>query len=210
MTKRPVLGLDIDGTSGDFYPHFFRFAAGWLGKEVDPHGYDLGVSPARYLGVSKTTYRQMKKAYRMGGMKRSMPVLPWIPELVGSVYKLGAEVWICTTRPYLSHDNIDEDTRHWLRRNRIRHNGVIWGEHKYRDLRRTVGDRFFVALDDLPEMAFQADQCGAYGILAERPHNRNANWCGPRAAEPEDTLDWIKGALEKWKEDHHEHQRTSR
>lgn len=200
LSNRPVVGLDIDGTLGDFYPHFLRFAAAWLGKEVDPHGYTLAVPVYRYLRVSKTTYRQVKKAYRMGGMKRSMPTFPQAPQFVRNVYGLGAEVFICTTRPYLSHDNIDDDTRHWLRRNGIRHSGVIWGEHKYRELRRTVGDRLVATLDDLPDLAFQADQVRAYSITMKRPHNAGNIGCGPRAANYEEALDLIDGALEGWRD----------
>jgi hypothetical protein len=199
LSNRPVVGLDIDGTLGDFYPHFLRFAAAWLGKPVDEHGYNLSQPVYRYLGVSKTTYRQVKKAYRMGGMKRSMPVFPGAPEFVRAVRKR-AQVYICTTRPYLSHDNIDDDTRHWLRRSGMYADGVIWGEHKYRELRRTVGDRLVATLDDLPDLVFQADQVGAYSITIKRPHNAGNIGCGPRAANYEEALDLIDGALEGWRD----------
>jgi hypothetical protein len=125
------------------------------------------------MGVSKSTYRQCKLAYRQGGLKRSMPVYPGASELSRNLRKAGAEVWICTTRPYLRLDNIDPDTRHWLRRNKIQYDAVLWGEHKYRDLVKSVGiGRVVAVLDDLPEMAEQAASLGINNVyLRDQPYN---------------------------------------
>lgn len=197
---RPVFGLDIDGTLGDYYGHFLRFAEGWLGKPVDM-AYDLRLPMYRHLGVSKATYRQCKLAYRMGGLKRSVPALPWASDLTRTLRSWGADVYICTTRPYLSHDNIDSDTRHWLRRNRFACKGVIWGEHKYRELARTVGRANVVGvLDDLPEMCAQAESLGIPAVLAVRDHNHRAAWGGPRAATEEETLAVLKVLLTDWRQ----------
>lgn len=197
---RPVFGLDIDGTMGDYYGHFLRFAEGWLGKKVDMN-YDLRLPMARHLGVSKQTYRQCKLAYRMGGLKRSVPALPWASGLTHRLRSWGADVYICTTRPYLSHDNIDSDTRHWLRRNRMACKGVIWGEHKYRELARTVGRANVVGvLDDLPEMCAQAESLGIPAVLAVREHNTRAEWGGLRACNEEETLAVLKALLTDWRQ----------
>lgn len=199
--KRPVFGLDIDNTLGDYNGHFFRFAEGWLGKEVS-FDYDLRLPMYRHLGVSKATYRQCKLAYRMGGLKRSMPAYPWASGLTHTLRSWGADVFICTTRPYLSHDNIDSDTRHWLRRNRIACKGVIWGEHKYRELARTVGrERVVAVLDDLPEMYEQAASLGIWPVLALRDHNRHYAAVYGNAAETyEETVLALKKRLETWRQ----------
>lgn len=149
-----MVALDIDGTLGDYHGHFLRFAEQWLGKPMPDAAANTGGVPLyKYMGVSKRTYRECKLAYRQGGLKRSMPVYEGAADLTRHIRKKGAQVWICTTRPYLRLDNIDPDTRHWLRRNKIAYDGVLFGEHKYRDLVRIVGlDNIAMVLDDLPEV----------------------------------------------------------
>lgn len=171
---RPVVALDIDGTLGDYHGHFLRFAEGYIGKPMpDPRDVNPGMPLHKHMRVSKTTYRQAKLAYRQGGMKRSMPVYPGARELTVALRKSGAEVWIATTRPYLRLDNIDPDTRHWLRRNKIQYDGVLWGEHKYRDLVKNVGlQRIVCVLDDLPAMCTQARSLGLTALIRDQPYNK--------------------------------------
>lgn len=90
------------------------------------------------------------------------------------IRKNHCQVWICTTRPYLRLDNIDPDTRHWLRRNGIQYDGVLFGDHKYRDLKHIVGDRVLFVVDDLPEMLNQAIDLGMRTVLRRQPYN--AGW----------------------------------
>lgn len=178
---KPVIALDIDGTLGDYHGHFTRFAEQWMGRPMpDPQRNTDGVPLYRWLGMSKATYRDCKLAYRQGGLKRSMPCYPGARELTVAVRRAGAEVWICTTRPYLRLDNIDPDTRHWLRRNGIQYDGVVFGEHKYRTLRKLVGiERILSVVDDLPELCEQASASmplviGVNVYLRDQPYNR---WC---------------------------------
>lgn len=148
----------------------------------DPAANTGGVPFYKHLGMSKHTYRQCKLAYRQGGMKRSMPCYDGASELTRQIRNKGVQVWICTTRPYLRLDNIDPDTRHWLRRNRIQYDGVIYGEHKYRDLVKIHGkDKVIAVVDDLPEMVDQALDLGLWVCLRSQPYNlyynRRGNWC---------------------------------
>ena len=171
---KPVVALDIDGTLGDYHGHFTRFAEQWTGRPMpDPAAINPGLPLHRHLGMAKSTYRACKLAYRQGGMKRSMPVYPGAADMIREFRKAGADVWICTTRPYLRLDNIDPDTRHWLRRNHIQYDGVLFGERKYRDLARIVGaDRVVAVLDDLVDMVEQADRLGMPAYLRDQPYNR--------------------------------------
>lgn len=167
---RPVFGLDVDGTLGDYHEHFTTFAEAWLGRQL-PRDY-AGGSFASHLGMSKATYRQIKLAYRRGGLKRSMPAYEGAADLAASLRKRGAVVIICTTRPYLSMDNIEPDTREWLRRNRIQHDGVIAGENKYRDLKAVYGKEAVVSvLEDLPDLLSQAEACGFEWVMPVRKYN---------------------------------------
>lgn len=171
---KPVFGLDVDGTLGQYHSHFLRFAAEWLGR--DPYPPFAGGPLYKHMKVSKTRYREIKLCYRQSGLKRSMPVYENAAELTRSLRKAGAEVVICTTRPYLHLSNIEPDTREWLRRNRIQYDDIILGEHKYRELKRGYGDRVVAILDDLPEMVLQANSLGMTSVLREQPYNTPTDW----------------------------------
>lgn len=162
--------------------------------EVNP-----GLPLHRFMRTSKHTYRQCKLAYRQGGLKRSMPVYPGARELTVQLRRAGAEVWICTTRPYLRLDNIDPDTRHWLRRNRIQFDGVLYGHNKYRDLVRAVGtDRVVAVLDDLPAMLEQARGLGLYTICRQQPYN--TDHVGDTIKDLRDALTIIECEVKHWRE----------
>lgn len=173
--QRPVVALDVDGTLGDYHGHFITFAEQWTGRTMpSPDHINPGMPLHRHLGMSKRTYRECKLAYRQGGLKRSMPVYPGARDLTVALRRVGAEVWICTTRPYLRLDNIDPDTRHWLRRNGIQFDGVLYGEHKYRDLvKRVPRDNIVAVVDDLDDMLEQAFQLGIQQLyIKDQPYNR--------------------------------------
>lgn len=210
---KPVVALDIDGTLLDYHAHFTRFANGYFGIEVDPHGYDARMPFHAYLGVGKASYRKCKLAYRRGQLKRSLPPLaapyPDANALTHQLRRWGCDIWLCTTRPYLSHDEVDDATRHNLRRNGVVYQGLMWGEHKYRELVRTVGrERIVGVLDDVPAMCEQAESLGLPVLFAMRTHNREqfkalggskgTGWTW--ADDHDDTLAWFKGRLNAYKE----------
>lgn len=192
--------MDIDGTAGDYHAHFIRFAEAWTGRTLPaPADVNDGRPLATHLGMSKSTYRECKLAYRQGGMKRSMPVYDGVSDFTKAVRRAGAELWICTTRPYLRLDNIDPDTRHWLRRNGIQHDGVLYGEHKYRDLVKIAGrERIVVVLDDLPQMVEQAKSLGLHAWMKDQPYNRHYNNSG-RFYNFADLTRTVLFAINDWK-----------
>lgn len=193
---RPVFGLDIDGTLGAYHEHFTNFASSWLGRDLPPPEEFSYGSFASHLGLSKTTYRKIKLAYRRGGLKRSMPVLLGAGDLASSLRKRGALVVLCTTRPYLSLENIDEDTRHWARRNKIEHDLIIWGEHKYRDLAR-FGTRIVGVLEDEPQLILGAESLGLPVMVHSRPYN--SEFAFPRVRGDLATASRIMHSwLDKW------------
>ena len=195
---QPIVGIDIDGTLGDYHRHFLRFAEQWYGRPMpQPSDINPGLPLHKFMGTSKETYRQCKLAYRQGGMKRSMPAYPVASLLTRQLRAQGAEVWICTTRPYLRLDNIDPDTRHWLRRNKIQYDGVLWGEHKYRQLAKHVGsERVVLIMDDLPTMIEQAKSVGFNTLIRTQPYNIGDY--GPRADDLTDAMAYILKELERW------------
>lgn len=168
-----VVALDIDGTLGDYHSHFLRFAEDWIGKPMPkPLDINPGMRLHKFMGVPLSVYRQCKLAYRQGGLKRSMPVYDGAAELTREIQKLGGEVWICTTRPYLRLDNIDPDTQEWLRRNKIRYDAVLFGDDKYRELKRQAGRRVGAVFDDLFEMCDKAVKLGFTAYIRDQPYNR--------------------------------------
>lgn len=176
MPLKPVVALDIDGTLADYHDHFITFAEAWVGKEMR-RKYDGSVSLAKWCGIGKATYRECKLAFRQGGLKRSMPVYDGARDLTVSLRRAGAEVVICTTRPYLHLSNIEPDTLHWLRRNRIQHDDVLFGQYKYNDLIRNYGkDRIIMVLDDLPEQISAAFSLGLPAVIRRNHHNSTFEW----------------------------------
>ncbi|QNO12871.1 phosphatase [Streptomyces phage Lizz] len=178
----PLVALDLDGTLGDYHRHFERFAQMWTGREIvwDPEI----VGPFyRQLGMSRAVYRQCKLAYRMGGMKRSIPVFDGAADMVRAIRGAGVGVAACTTRPYLAMSTIDLDTQHWLKRNGIKVDHILYGEHKYRDLVKSVGrDRVVCALDDDLSQLSVAEKLGITPILRRNEANKGyeqelGRWC---------------------------------
>lgn len=198
---KPVVALDIDGTLGDYHSHFLRFAEGWFGEKMpDPEEINPGERLHKFMGVTLKRYRECKLSYRQGGLKRSMPVYMHADAMTKVIRSLGAEIWICTTRPYLRLDNIDPDTQEWLRRNKIKYDAVLYGEDKYRELKRQAGDRVASVIDDLPEMVREAAKLfpSLVPILRTQPYNVHLDW--PRRAGGLFTaMGLISEDIERWK-----------
>ena len=168
----PLVALDLDGTLGDYHRHFERFAQMWTGRDIvwDP---DIVGPFYKQLGMSKAVYRQCKLAYRMGGMKRSIPMFEGADELSRAIRGAGVAIAACTTRPYLAMSTIDLDTQHWLKRNGIQVDHILYGEHKYRDLVKSVGrSRVVCALDDDLSQLGIADRLGVVPILRRNEANK--------------------------------------
>jgi hypothetical protein len=160
---QPVVAVDIDGTLGDYHGHFLDFAEQWLGRSLY-RTYNGGVSfrtwfhTANHVGTDE--YRAIKLAYRQGGMKRSMPVFDGAQSLIYEILAHDVELWITTTRPYLSLDTVIPDTVEWLHRNGMGdYDGMLFDEDKYAKLLDRVDENRIVAIiDDLPEMCDEADR----------------------------------------------------
>lgn len=168
----PIVALDLDGTLGDYHRHFERFAQMWTGRDIvwDP---DIVGPFYKQLGMSKAVYRQCKLAYRMGGMKRSIPMFEGADELSRAIRGAGVAIAACTTRPYLAMSTIDLDTQHWLKRNGIQVDHILYGEHKYRDLVKSVGsNRVVCALDDDLSQLGIATRLGVTPILRRNEANK--------------------------------------
>lgn len=170
---KPVVALDIDGTLANYHRHFLNFAQDWLGEYVSK-SYTGKESLADHIGVDKRTYREIKLAYRQGGMKRSMPIFYGADSIPYALRNNGAEVWLTTTRPYLRLDNIDPDTREWCRRKNIEFDGLIYDEAKYERLAEIVGtERIVAVLDDEFDNCFAAMTLGILPLWMRTQYNQD-------------------------------------
>ncbi len=218
---KPVVAVDIDGTLAAYHEWFLRFAELYLGSPMpSPEKINPGQPLHRHMRITKAAYREVKLAYRQGGMKRSMPLLAGSRELVKAIRAapgrkveigfdewvpgLGCEVWICTTRPYLRLDNIDPDTREWLRRNAISYDALLFdsvgGDNKYQELVRQAGWRVVCALEDLPEQVTRARRSGVpHAFLRDQPYNRHYSEV-PRFDGVQQAYHLVSNALQAWRQ----------
>lgn len=207
---KPIVALDIDGTLGDYHTNFLTFAIKYFGPSALPvrTPENPGLPMWEWMGISHRDYRDAKLAYRQGGWKRWMPAYPGAADLTWMLRAEGAEVWLCTTRPYLRLDNVDPDTREWLRRNRIQFDALLFDPAhesdgtKYDELKRQAGSRVASVVDDLPEMIEAAHKVGLGGILGpilrDQPYNRHyENW--RRCGSCEEILIRVKHDISNWK-----------
>jgi hypothetical protein len=87
-----------------------------------------------------------------------MPIFDDAHKCVWSIKNAGAEVWLTTTRPYLSLDGVLPDTVAWLEYNDIPYDGLLFDEEKYVTLGQRVDPSRVVAiLDDQDDMIESAE-----------------------------------------------------
>jgi hypothetical protein len=174
---KPVVAIDIDGTMGMYHQHFLQFASGYLNQRIK--NYYVANQPFKEwfctnYRCSVDVWHDVKLAYRQGGLKRTMPAYSIAKELCASILEADAELWVTTTRPYIRHDNIDPDTREWLRRHNIKYDYLIYDGDKYKKLAQLVGkERVCAVLDDLPEEIDDANNLFEPGVAIFRQNSFN-------------------------------------
>ncbi len=179
QTIKPVVALDIDGTMGRWHEHFIAFLQQWLDPQDRPYAWPTDWSGtgefSDHLGLDKFTYRKAKLAFRQGGYKRWMPVFSGAVALTQGIKRAGGEVWITTTRPWLSLDNIDPDTRSWLERYGFAYDYILFGQDKYADLlERVDADMIVMALDDELDNVRRCQELGVPAVLRYSKWNNQA------------------------------------
>jgi len=168
---RPVAVVDIDGTLGMYHEHFIWFAQKYLNTQL-PHNYDGRGEFSDFLGLDKREYRDIKLAYRQGGMKRFMPVYTGAGWFMEKLHDMGLEIWIATTRPWMSLSNIDPDTRFWLKQNMMPYDGMVFDDRKYESVLNLIDqERIVIVIEDLLELCDEALTLGLNVWQPERPHN---------------------------------------
>lgn len=183
---KPIVAVDIDGTIAEYHNHLFMFIVNYydlsprLVEEKTLQGkvclWDGSGNFEDFIGISQEEYREAKLAFRQGGFKRWMPIYKNARLMVDTFHEAEAEVWFTTTRPWRRLDNVDPDTREWLRRHRFGYHGLLYDEDKYAKLIDIVGEgRVVAVVDDLPENIERANELGLFAIQVERPHNSHVS-----------------------------------
>lgn len=180
LNSKPVVGIDIDGTLGDYHRHFLLCAEMFLQRPMpSPEDINPGKPLHQHMGVPKAKYREIKMAYRQGRWKRSMPIFDGAREFTVRLRSAGVEVAICTTRPFNQLGEVDMDTRWWLKHHGIQHDMLIWGPHKYRDLAKLYGKQNIVAVvDDEFDQLRRCHELGLPFYLRDQPYNQTRSLQG--------------------------------
>jgi len=200
----PVIVVDIDGTLGDYHSHFTWFAEQYLGQPLG-HNYRGDVEFSKYLEIPKDVYRDIKLAYRQGGMKRVMPLFTGASGFMRTLKAMGLEIWIATTRPYLRLDNIDPDTRHWLDRHFIPYDGMVYGDKddKYKQVLSAVDrDRVIGVIDDLFDQCYMAKNGYAFLTIQKGTQYNEGNQFELRINNYSGIVNIINQSVTSWRQEH--------
>jgi hypothetical protein len=206
---RPIVAVDIDGTLADYHGSLLRFADQYTGLDLElpswsmTGGYDANFSFREWVkkqyGISEDEYRLIKLAHRQGAHKRFMPIFDGARALCWSIRDAGAELWITTTRPFLSLDNVVPDTVEWLRRHEIEYDGMLFDDDKYRVLSEQVDYSRVVAIfDDLAKQVYWANMYfPSRGWLVRGDWNHGVR--APLQCDLDSAADIAKNVITTWK-----------
>lgn len=179
---KPVVALDVDGTMGKYHDTFLHFLYQWAGLSVLELAALKKYAGAcefsdwihQVCGITKEQYQQAKLAFRAGGFKRWMPAFDDLEQLVFTLRNEDAEVWVTTTRPWMRMDNIDPDTREWLRRNRVHYDHLLFDEDKYAVLKDRVDPaRIVMILEDQHDQFDRAVELSLPVVLRQSSYNQD-------------------------------------
>lgn len=199
---QPIVVVDIDGTLAMHHEDITRFCSRYYDKAPPTFPYDGGESFADYLEITLDEYRAMKLAYRQGGNKRFVKPYPGAADFMKSLWLTvpSPEIWVATTRPYQRLDNIDPDTREWLRRNDMKVDGLLYGDDKYEQLVETVDPARIVAVfEDLDEQMVYGTKLALPMFQIWRPHNETIRWFGGSLDE---AFVYARNRIMEWSLDH--------
>lgn len=173
---RPVVCVDIDGTLAQYHEALANFIDQWLPGDRAPHSWDGLGEFNDHLGIDKETYRQAKLAFRAGGFKRWMEPFKGAVGFMQMLSREDLEIWVTTTRPWQRMDNVDPDTKEWLRRYDIPYKHLLFDEDKYGCITELIDpDRILMVLDDEAEQYERCQELGLPFVLKRTSWNHGVN-----------------------------------
>lgn len=206
---RPIMVWDIDGTLtryhsdlGEFLVRYYNlpYALMRAGAEWDGEG-----NFEDQFGLTQTEYRAGKLAFRQGGHKRVATT--WQDGGLMAVQELaerGVETWYATTRPWARLDNVDPDTKFWIKRHHLPIDGILFDDDKYETLiaNHVDPERIIGIVEDLPEQYDAADRLGLPVMQVARAHNSGRSGNRPRRGNMRQVRQWALQNLQDWNELH--------
>jgi hypothetical protein len=142
-----VIIVDIDGVLADWEQGFSKFIFDYCNcnAEVCRTCLPWLESESRKTDIIKKidlkVYDELKRAYRISGEKRNMPVYNGASQFTKKLSKLGFKVVIITARPYSEFSRIWYDTKYWLQINNIYHDALFFDDKKHKRILKTFKDR---------------------------------------------------------------------
>lgn len=181
-----VLGVDLDGVTGDYVRMFRHFVARELDVPEDtlpaPKTWDF--SKAGWGVRDQEHYFELHTKAVAAGLFRAMPLMAGASEALWKLSDAGVHVRIITHRLCTKgqHRTAASDTVEWLETNNV----------PYRDL-CFQGDKVAVSadcyIDDAPHNIEALRAAGGYCIAFDAPYNQHIE--GPRAANWDEAVDLI-------------------
>jgi len=195
----PVVLVDIDGTLAEYHDALTEFVNHYFDLPLVKYAWNGEGDFEDYFGITQEQYREAKLAFRQGGMKRSMAVYPYVNRFMQDLSRV-ASVWLTTTRPWQRLDNVDPDTREWLRRNNIQYDGLLYDEFKYSKILDIIDrDRIVGVIEDLPEQYDHAEEMGLPVFQVVRLHNSHPTQQRPTRGTLPTATAWVNRNLTEWR-----------
>ncbi|MBT4551835.1 hypothetical protein HOC37_02490 [bacterium] len=144
------IAIDIDGCLTEYPSSFLN----WIANEKGSQYKSLEIIKKV---LSKKDYQLLKHEYRLSGAKRSIPLLVDAKEVLDNLNKKGFSLWIVTSRP--EWEPVSSDTKHWLKRNKIPYEKLIFTKNK-KNFFLQQGVKYFRAIID--------DDISIIKLLAEK------------------------------------------
>lgn len=116
MTRRFVLGVDLDGVVADFYGYMRSVAAEWLGKSLEDLPTEVTYGLPEW-GLTPENYRAMHRfAVTQRGLFREMRPIDGAPPALRRLSHAGIYVRIITHRLFIAHFHKEavQQTIDWL------------------------------------------------------------------------------------------------
>ena len=164
-----IIGVDIDGVLADYPVSFQNFIKSETGIWVDVNSYDL--YEAYEQVISRTDMIQLKHKYRESGQKRYIPICEGAVQFLNNMKKQEYTIVLLTSRPYEQYERIFGDTIHWLHKNKLQYDAILWDEEKnYKAISQFPNMKFMV--EDNLKFANNVAKLGYKVYLIDKLYNQ--------------------------------------
>lgn len=173
FSAAPIVMVDIDGVLADYPQSFYNFVNKKLGTSYDPekqNDYDI----CRAMGLTREKYEELKFEYRESGYKRDIDTIDGAVSSMKILKDSGFLIVVFTARPVSEHNRIEIDTYHWLEKNQIPFDALLFAEKKHEELAKFY--KHFKPICFIEDSESNADYLSNDGInvvLFNKPYQHN-------------------------------------